>query len=115
MSRFLSLVPVEYGRAIRGGKVAVDLEIREAITFRDGAAVAFADLQPLLSVTHPAQTTQAATLFRTLETHLSAAEAGVDVPTPATVQATSDQLMGLLSEIMPAAWQMRATILPTLM
>ncbi len=107
MARFLSLVPVEYGRAIRGGKVAVDLEIREAITFRAGAATAFADLQPLLAATHPAQTAQAAEFFRTLETHLSAAEAGVDVPTPATVQATTNQLTGLLSGIMPPAWQAR--------
>ena len=37
MLRFLSLVPVEYGRGVRNGQVAKDLEIREAITFDDGA------------------------------------------------------------------------------
>jgi hypothetical protein len=38
MLRFLGLVPVEYARGVRNGQVTIDLEIREAVTFRDGAA-----------------------------------------------------------------------------
>ena len=43
--RFLALVPVEYGRGVADGRVTLAFEIQEAITFRDGAAQAFADLE----------------------------------------------------------------------
>ncbi len=47
--RFLALVPVEYGRGVEDGRVTLDFEVQEAITFRDGAAQAFGDLEPALS------------------------------------------------------------------
>ncbi len=47
MMRYLKLVPIEYGRGIRNGEVAVDLEIREAITFHEGASAAFSDLRDM--------------------------------------------------------------------
>ena len=40
--------PIEYGRGVDEGKVTRDFEIQEAITFRDGAAGAFADLESVL-------------------------------------------------------------------
>jgi high-affinity iron transporter len=43
--RFLALVPVEYGRGVKGRRVTLDFEVQEAIAFRTGAAAAFADLQ----------------------------------------------------------------------
>ena len=43
--RFLALVPIEYGRGVADGRVTLAFEIQEAITFRDGAAQAFADLE----------------------------------------------------------------------
>ena len=42
LDRFLRLVPIEYGRGVDDGRVTLDFEIQEAITFRDGAAQAFA-------------------------------------------------------------------------
>ena len=48
LDRFLRLVAIEYGRGVSDGRVTKDFEIQEAITFRDGAAAAFADLEPLL-------------------------------------------------------------------
>ena len=47
--RFLGLVPVEYGRGVADGRVTQAFEIQEAITFRDGAAQAFGDLEAALS------------------------------------------------------------------
>jgi high-affinity iron transporter len=47
--RFLALVPVEYGRGVKGDRVTLDFEVQEAIAFRTGAAAAFADLQPVLA------------------------------------------------------------------
>ena len=46
--RFVELVPIEYGRGVEDGRVVLDFEIQEAITFRDGAAAAFADLESIL-------------------------------------------------------------------
>jgi high-affinity iron transporter len=57
--RFLALVPVEYGRGVKGDRVTLDFEVQEAIAFRTGAAAAFADLQSVLAKRNPARTTQA--------------------------------------------------------
>ena len=40
LQRFLALVPIEYGRGVDDGRVTLDFEIQEAVTFRDGAAQA---------------------------------------------------------------------------
>ena len=54
--RFLALVPVEYGRGVADGRVTLAFEIQEAITFRDGAAQAFADLEGGLAESDAAAT-----------------------------------------------------------
>lgn len=106
LMRFLSLVPVEYSRGVRNGQVTADLEIREAITFRDGAAAAFADLQTLLETRDPAKTAQVAQLFKNLDQQLATASAHAsEVPAPHEVQAHVDQIIALLGETMPAEWQ----------
>ncbi|KPV51412.1 hypothetical protein SE17_21310, partial [Kouleothrix aurantiaca] len=105
LQRFLALVPVEYGRGVSNGQVTQDLEIREATTFRDGAAAAFADLQTALDARDPAATTRAAALLGTLEQQLAAASANKDVPDPDDVQATVDELTATLHGVMPAEWQ----------
>ena len=48
LDRFVRLVSIEYGRGVSDGKVTKDFEIQEAISFRDGAAAAYADLEPIL-------------------------------------------------------------------
>ena len=108
--RFLSLVPVEYGRGVKNGVVTRDLEIREAVTFRHGAAAAFADLESLLDAQNPAATQQIADLFATLEQQLRPASSGGAEPAtdPAAIQSTTDQLTQLLKQTMPQAWQQRS-------
>jgi high-affinity iron transporter len=103
--RFLSLVPIEYQRGVSGGMVTKDLEIREATTFRDGAAAAFADLRTLLEQRDAAKTEQIATLFDTLDQQLLATSKQTQVADPDAVQANSDQIGALLGQIMPAEWQ----------
>ena len=51
LERFVKLVPIEYGRGVKDGRVTLDFEIQEAVTFRDGAESAFHDLQPTLAAT----------------------------------------------------------------
>lgn len=102
--RFLSLVPVEYARGVRNGVVTTDLEIREAITFRSGAEAAFRDLENLLAAQNATQTATAADLLRQLDGQLNEAAAHSQVADPATVTATTDQLLAVLKTIMPSAW-----------
>jgi hypothetical protein len=40
--QFLALVPVEYGRGVKGTQVTRDFEIQESVAFRTGAVAAFA-------------------------------------------------------------------------
>ena len=105
MLRFLSLVPVEYSRGIRNGQVAKDLEIREAITFHDGASAAFADLRTLLAERDPAATLAVAGLFATVQKQLSNAGSGIAVANPSDVQATADELTAALQALMPVEWR----------
>jgi len=104
MMRFLSLVPVEYGRGIRNGKMAVDLEIREAITFRDGAAAAYADLRNELVASDPALVQQADLLFTSLDGHLTKAARHEPAVEPATVKSETDELVAVLTNVMPPEW-----------
>ena len=53
LERFLRLVPIEYGRGVKDGRVTLSFEIQEAVTFRDGAASAFHDIEPTLVETSP--------------------------------------------------------------
>ncbi len=103
--RFLALVPVEYGRGVKGHVVTRDLEIQEATTFRNGAAAAFADLEPLLAQRDAATVGLIAAGFRTLESQLSAASQHTNVPSAAEVQQSTDTLNALLKTVMPEEWQ----------
>jgi high-affinity iron transporter len=103
--RFLALVPVEYGRGVRNGVVTVELEIREAITFRDSAAAAFADLRALLDARDPPAAASADQQFKALGAHLAAAGAGTTVVDSATIEELTAQLNRLLTGVMPAEWQ----------
>ena len=103
--RYLSLVPVEYGRGVVDGHVNRSLEIQEAITFRDGAAAAFADLQNLLDTRDPQRTLTIEKSLATLETQLLATLAQTQVAAPAAVQGQVEQLVTDLKAIMPPAWQ----------
>jgi high-affinity iron transporter len=105
--RFLGLVPVEYARGVSGGRVTKDLEIREATTFRDGAAAAFEDLRTHLEARDVARTARAAALFDALGRQLAAAGQGGQVASAGEVQANADELAALLHEAMPSAWQQR--------
>ncbi|CAN5856977.1 FTR1 family protein [soil metagenome] len=103
--RYLSLVPVEYGRGVVDGHVNRTLEIQEAITFRDGAAAAFADLQNLLDARDVQRTATIEKSLATLETQLQATLAQTQIAAPAAIQAQSEQLVTDLKAIMPAEWQ----------
>lgn len=102
--RFLSLVPVEYGRAIRGGEVAVDLEIREAISFQEAAAAAFADVEGELATRDATATERAAEIFAGLTQTLDDASKHTAVAAPDDVRGSVQTLTETLQGTMPATW-----------
>lgn len=107
--RFTSLIPVEYARGVRGGRVSSDLEIREAAAFQKGAAAAFADLEPLLELRDPLKTQQVDALLKGLEQSLNAAAQRRSVADPEEIRAQNEALTSILKEVMPTDWQKRNT------
>jgi high-affinity iron transporter len=107
--RYLNLVPIEYARGVRDGQVVKDIEIVEAITFRDGAAAAFSDLRSILDEQDKTSSAQVAEQFTTLGHLLATSVDGKQVADPSEVQNSADQISTRLKEIMPAEWQTHDT------
>jgi high-affinity iron transporter len=97
--RFVGLVPVEYARGIRDGKVVNDIEIQEALTFQSGASAAFADLMSSLEKRDTEATNRIATLLSQLETQVRT------TADPAVVENTANEITGALNKVLPAEWQ----------
>ena len=89
LTRFLGLVPIEYATRRRGRNVTVPIEIQEAITFRDGAASAFGDLQSYLARTRRRLDPSGAAALDQLQTMLADTERGTEIATPRAVEATA--------------------------
>jgi high-affinity iron transporter len=103
--RFLALVPIEYGRGVKNGEVTLDFEIQEAVTFRDGAAQAFGDLEHLLALENEEDTRRLGDLLDGLATDLGAAARGDEVADPGDVQGAADEALGLLDSLYPEEWK----------
>jgi high-affinity iron transporter len=99
LSQFVSLVSVEYGRGVANGKIIKDLEIQEALTFREGANAAFTDLQSVLESRDTAAAAKVATLLGILKTQINA------TADPSSVDATVNEISSILTTIYPASWQ----------
>lgn len=104
MLRFLSLVPVEYGRGVRNGEVTIDLEIREAITFGEFAAAAFTDLQTILEARDATATAQVAAQLAELNGYLQDAGSRTRVVEPDIVDKTADAVLIQLTGLIPPEW-----------
>jgi high-affinity iron transporter len=104
--RFLALVPVEYGRGVKGTRVTLDFEIQEAVAFRTGAAAAFADLRDQLAKRDAARTEAAAAgIDRLGELVGVAAERSEGVPEPDEVEAETKRVEDALDAAMPEPWK----------
>ncbi|WP_407569323.1 FTR1 family protein [Deinococcus altitudinis] len=107
VTRFLALVPTEYGRGVadEGGRAVVkrDLEVTEAKTFLAGATTAFGDLAPLLKDQATAQAIQAQ--LNTLNSGLAAAATHQNPPTVAALQASVAAVQASVEKQFPEAWK----------
>ncbi|HET6596286.1 MAG TPA: FTR1 family protein [Anaerolineales bacterium] len=104
LMRFLSLVPVEYGRGVVDGRVTQDIEIQEAITFHTGAYAAFTDLKDLLDERDRNQTVHADALFESLGKQLSEAGTHRSVASPEAIKSQTNELSTVLQELIPEEW-----------
>jgi high-affinity iron transporter len=107
--RFLSLVPVEYGRGVVDGRVTKDIEIQEAITFHTGAFAAFTDLKDLLAARDPERTAQADAIFESLGIQLSEASTSRSVASPEAVKSQTNELSVILHGLIPEEWLKSST------
>lgn len=103
--RYLPLVAVEYGRGVDGGRVTLDLEIREAITFADGAAAAFADLKDLLAEEDAQLTQSAAQQVLALRAALEATAARTSVAPASDIESQVDALRAQIASLIPDEWE----------
>ncbi len=99
--RFIGLVPVEYGRGVKDGRVIHDFEIQEAVSFHEAAYAAFADLRDLLPSDSAAQ---AGALLDQIGAQLADATQGNGVADAGDVKQTVNDLAALLEGSMPEAW-----------
>jgi high-affinity iron transporter len=104
--RFLALVPVEYGRGVKGTTVHLDFEIQEAAAFRTGAEAAFADLRDQLAKRDRARTDAAAAGIDRLGALVAAATERKDgVPETGAIEAQTTAVQDALTATMPDAWK----------
>src|SRR4029079_3532102 len=103
--RSLGLVPVEYGRGVANGSVVVPIEIQEASAFRDGAAVAFGELQSSLAARALAATRSVQRALAGLDTRLGDAERGTAVAVPGEVESLAKTATSALDDVYPDDWK----------
>jgi high-affinity iron transporter len=105
LDRFLQLVPIEYGRGVSDGRVTLDFEIQEAVTFLDGAETAYEDLLPTLLAADAASARALGARLDAVEVALADAARGDAVTAPQEVEATTDQALRLVSGLYPDRWK----------
>jgi high-affinity iron transporter len=105
LDRFTRLVAIEYGRGVSDGRVTKDFEIQEAITFRDGAAAAFADLEPLLLVRDPVATRRVKASLASLGSNLVTASRGGATVSPEVLKTTVATAVADLDTLYPTEWK----------
>ena len=103
--RFIKLVPVEYGRGVDDGRVTLDFELQEAITFRDGAASALADLAPVLTRRDAAATKQLDAAGRCTRRGARGRGKHKTVADPDDISAQADARLRPTDELFPSEWR----------
>ena len=104
--RFLALVPVEYGRGVKGTRVNLDFEIQEAAAFHSGASAAFADLRDQLAKRDQARTDAAAAGIDKLGALVGVATKQKEgVPETDEIEGQTKAVEDALNATMPEAWK----------
>lgn len=107
--RYVNLVAVEYGRGVANGRVTLQFEIQEAVTFQQAGQAAFDDLRDLMAGIDAEATLAAAGALETLRADLRAANTGGAVISADEMRATADELLAALDGVMPEEWKQGST------
>lgn len=102
--RYLSLVPLEYGRGVKDGQVFLAIEIEEAQAFLDSAQAAFADLRLPLRAFDAEETAAIATALADLHSALANASSREVVAEPSEIEATAADASRRLTALVPPSW-----------
>jgi high-affinity iron transporter len=102
--RYLSLVPIEYGRGVAGNQVTLDIEIQEAASFLDGARNAFSELRLALRSRDEQVTADVDETLLRLDRAIALTASREEVSDPATIEAEVQAATRDLEAILPAAW-----------
>ncbi len=105
LDRFLQLVPIEYDRGVEGNRVTLAFEIQEAISFRDAAAAALADISPTLLRQDAEATRELTRVLAALGIALDAAGGGRAVAPAERVSAQTERSLDLIDALYPASWK----------
>ena len=103
--RYLALVPVEYGRGVKGNEVVLDFEVQEAAAFLNGARDAFAELRLSLRGVDPTTTEFVAATLDSLAAAIDDAAMRRAVADPAAIEADAAAAGEALAAIYPEAWR----------
>lgn len=98
LMRYLSLVPIEYGRGVRDGKIIHDIEIQEARTFYEGALAAFADLELTLTARDATKTSQVDAQLKQIDAQIT------NIVEPSALEASVNEITGHLTAMIPQQW-----------
>ncbi|MGH2561224.1 MAG: FTR1 family protein [Thermomicrobiales bacterium] len=103
--RYLSLIPVEYGRGVKDGQVVLEIEIHEAQSFTEGAVAAFNDLRLPLQERDEAATNEVAATLARLDSAIRAAGRHESVANPGEIESAADQATASLKSLFPDEWE----------
>jgi high-affinity iron transporter len=105
LTRFVSLVPIEWRSGTSGTKVTAAFEIQEARAFMDGANAAFADLYDPMRKVDDASTQAAKAGLAKLDATVTSAREGGAVTEYDDVKALTDRTVEQLNAAFPKAWK----------
>jgi len=104
--RFVALVPVEYGRGVKDGRVTLDFEVQEAIAFGTAADAAFDDLRDQLAKRDAAATASVGVeIDRLSAVTTDAARKETGVASHDEVEKLGKKIEDQLADVMPAKWR----------
>ena len=105
LTRFLDLVPVEYGRGVSDGEVTLAFEIQEAVAFTEAAKSAFSDIESPLQEADPEGVRTVNESLDELDRLTAAANEGGEVASVDEVESVHDEASDALDAMMPDEWK----------
>ncbi len=105
LTRFVELIPVDYGHGVEAAKVTSQFELQESRAFADAAESAFSDLEQELSRRNPAATKQVAAIIDRLRGYVKDAQDGKRVVPLDTMKATQERASDMVGDLLPDDWK----------